>query len=123
MTYIARSDYAGQKDFVGNKQCVSLVKALADARPSSLWREGDKVMDLLKRGRIPEGTVIATFTNGRYPNLPHGNHAAILVRSIGNGIEIFDQWRTHKPAKRIIRFGRPASAGITERPEMYSVVE
>ncbi len=121
--YIARSDYATQTDFVGNKQCVTLVKELANARPSSLRREGDKVIDLLKRGSIPEGTVIATFFKGRYPNRRHGNHAAIFVRAVSGGIEIFDQWTHHKPAKRTIRFQHSANTAVVDRPESYSVVE
>lgn len=123
MAYIARKDFAKQTEFVGNKQCVSLVKELAGARPSSLWREGDKVVERLKRGPIPEGTVIATFFDGRYPNRSHGNHAAIFVREVAGGIEIFDQWSVHKPAKRVIRFGKSASAAVVDRPEAYSVVE
>ena len=123
MPYIARKDYAEQTEVVGNGQCVSLVKALAGTRPSSVWREGSKVSDLLQKGLIREGTVIATFVDGRYQNLPTGNHAAIFVRALAGGIEIFDQWRNQKPGKRIIRFDRPPSVGAAQRPELYSVVE
>ena len=66
MPYIARADYAKQKEMVGNGECVTLVKHLAGARASSLWREGDKVPDLLEKGGIAKGTVIATFVNGPF---------------------------------------------------------
>lgn len=120
MPYIARADYA--KPIVGNGECVTLVRHLAGARASSLWREGDKVPDLLEKGGIAKGTVIATFVNGRYQNLRQGNHAALFIRQVPGGIEIFDQWRNHKPSAHVIYFGRSA-AGASNRPELYSVVE
>lgn len=98
MPYIARADYAKQKEIMGNGECVTLVRHLAGARASSLWREGDKVPDLLEKGGIAKGTVIATFVNGRYQNLRQGNHAALFIRQVPGGIEIFDQWRNHTPA-------------------------
>ena len=94
----ARADYAKQKEIVGNGECVTLLRHLAGARASSLWREGDKVPDLLEKGGIAKGTVIATFVNGRYQNLRQGNHAALFIRQVPSGIEIFDQWRNHTPA-------------------------
>lgn len=122
MPYIARADYAKQKEIMGNGECATLVRHLAGARASSLWREGDKVPDLLEKGGISKGTVIATFVNGRYRNLRQGNHAALFIRQVPGGIEIFDQWRNHKPSARVIYFGRSA-AGASNRPELYSVVE
>ncbi|MDN2708419.1 BPSL0067 family protein [Janthinobacterium sp. SUN118] len=122
MPYIARADYAKQKEVVGNGQCDTLVQHLAGARASSLWREGASVPDLLEKGRIAKGTVIATFVNGRYQHLPHGNHAALFIRQVPGGIEIFDQRRNHKPGTRVIHFGRSA-AGPANRPERYAVVE
>jgi len=35
--------------------------------------------------------------------------AAIFVKAIPGGIVVFDQWRTHKPAERIIRLSRSAA--------------
>lgn len=122
MPYIARADYAKQKEIVGNGECVPLVMHLTGARASSLWREGDKVPDLLGKGGIAKGTLIATFVNGHYHNLRQGNHAALFIRQVPDGIEIFDQWRNHKPSARVIHFGRSA-AGARNRPECYSVVE
>lgn len=122
MPYIAIADYAKQKEIAGNGECVTLVRNLTGARASSLWREGDKVTDLLEKGSIAKGTLIATFVNGRYQNLRHGNHAALFIRQVPGGIEIFDQWRNHKPSARVIHFGRSA-AGASNRPERYSVVE
>lgn len=123
MPYIAGENYLEQEEVVGNGECVSLVKQLAMAPPSSLWREGEKISGLISSGRLlREGTVIATFVGGRYQNMGHGNHAAIFIRRVAGGIEVFDQWRGRKPGKRILRFSRPASAGV-QRPELYSVVE
>ena len=123
MPYIAPEGYAEQKDLVGNGQCVTLVKQLAGAPAASLWREGEKVIELIKTAQpIAEGTAIATFVNGGYSNLQHGNHAAIFVCALAGGIEVFDQWVGHRPRKRILRFGLPETAGVAQRPELYSVV-
>ena len=122
MPYIAKNGFANTSEAVGNGECVTLVKALTGAPASSLWREGAKVTELLASGDLAEGTAIATFINGRYRNWPHGNHAAIFVRSVPGGIEVFDQWHRHAPELRTIKFGRPGS-GVAQRPELYSVVE
>lgn len=122
MPYIARN-YANQKEAVGNGQCVTLVKHFSGAPPSSTWREGPKVMDLLSTpGAIASGTVIATFENGRYPNRSRGNHAAIFVRAVPGGIEVFDQWFGHAPSARTLKFGHAPERGAAQRPELYSVV-
>lgn len=122
MPYIAKNGFANTNKSVGDGQCVKLVKALTGAPASSLWKEGAKLTDALAAGNLAEGTAIATFVKGRYQNLPHGNHAAIFVRSVPGGIEVFDQWHKHNPELRTIMFGRPGS-GIAQRPELYSVVE
>lgn len=122
MPYIAKIGFANTNKIVGNGECVTLVKALTGAPASSLWKEGAKVKELLKNSELAEGTAIATFVNGRYLNLPHGNHAAIFVRSVPGGIEVFDQWHRHNPELRTIMFGRPGN-GAAQRPELYSVVE
>lgn len=123
MCYVASCKFEDCTEAVGNGQCVMLVKALTGAPASSLWRQGEKVTDLLAAGKeILPGTAIATFFDGRYPNMAHGNHAAIFIRCVDGGIEVFDQWLGRKPRMRVLRFGRPASAGIAQRPEMYSLV-
>lgn len=62
--------------------------------PTSHWREGAKV---LGNADIKKGTAIATFVNGRYPNLSHGNHAAYFLSQNKSGIWIVDQWKTSDP--------------------------
>lgn len=123
MAYIAK-EYEQRTAKVGDGQCVALVKILAGAPATAHWRQGDQISDVIKAGKnIAEGTVIATFEKGRYPNRAHGNHAAIFVRFVPNGIEIYDQWVGHPPSKRFIYFGRPAARGAAQRPELYSIVE
>lgn len=47
---------------------------------------------------VYSGTAIATFENGRYPNRPHGNHAAFFIRyqlgpgGVRTGIWVADQY-------------------------------
>ncbi|WP_228895632.1 BPSL0067 family protein [Pseudoduganella aquatica] len=124
MPYVASESYSKRTEKVGSGQCVALVKALTGAPATAAWQEGERVEDLLNAGKtIPEGTAIATFVKGRYPNKATGNHAAIFVRQIPNGIEIFDQWIGHSPVKRKIYFGRPASRGVAQRPELYFIVQ
>ena len=49
----------------GNAECVEFIKQTLGSPPTSLWREGKKITkgDLTPR----EGTAIATFVNGKYP--------------------------------------------------------
>ena len=61
-------------------QCVSLLKHYIEDlqdRLSSSWKEGDNVIETLKKGdEILEGTAIATFRNGEFVS---GNgHAALF---------------------------------------------
>jgi hypothetical protein len=123
MSYIANSGFEDTKEQVGNGQCVTLVKQLTGAPASSLWKQGENVLSLLDTGeRIPPGTAIATFINGRYPNYRTGNHAAIFVRSTPNGIVVFDQWTKMKPGLRTIRSGMPSGTSLIRMAESYSVV-
>jgi hypothetical protein len=89
------------KNKLGDGNCVALVQALTNVGHTSTWRPGERVMDAIT---IIPGTVIATFENGRYPNRPTGNHAALYLysgpRDQKTGqpqyIVVMDQW-TRKP--------------------------
>lgn len=123
MPYNARKNFAERTEVFGNGQCVALVRELTGAPPSSTWRESDRLVDLLESGGyIAPGTAIATFFNGRYPNMTHGNHAAIFVRWVGNGVEVFHQWRGKSPHKAVLYFGRAQPRALL-RAEQYSVVK
>ncbi|WP_234383666.1 BPSL0067 family protein [Paracidovorax avenae] len=113
------------KPSVGNKQCVALVKFYAKAPASSLWREGASVKgNMLLR----EGTAIATFVDGRYPNHASGNHAALYVGQDAGGIYVIDQWsKVNKIQARKLRFlGKDKHGGWTNpsnNGDAFSVVE
>lgn len=86
---------------VGDGNSVALVQHFTRVGLTAHWRPGERVMDA---AHIPEGTVIATFIDGRYPNNSHGNHAALFVRfgprSQKTGkpsyIVVMDQWLAKK---------------------------
>lgn len=123
MPYVASGEFTSQTTVLGNGQCVALVRALTGAPASSVWREGASIADLLEcNGRIPIGTAIATFFDGRYPNWHHGNHAAIFLGWTANGMEVFHQWRGKAPHKRILYFGGRQPQTFL-RAEHYSVVK
>jgi RHS repeat-associated protein len=90
--------YLGQE--VGSGQCVSIVQICAGAPHTSMWRPGQQV----KGNSIAAGTAIATFINGRYPNRPTGNHAAIYISQDKDGIWVYDQWKGRPLSTRYIRF-------------------
>jgi len=117
---------------VGDGECVPLVeKATGAPVPATSWREGKSLAD---HPDIPEGTAIATFVNGKYPNAPAGNHAAIFVRYatvngrdaiIIDAIIIYDQYWNRDHTKHFIG-ERPIYFG-NRRPRQnnayaYSVV-
>ena len=110
---------------VGTQQCVELVKKHARAPATSLWREGAVV-----RGNmlLTKGTAIATFVNGKYPNKPTGNHAALYVSQDASGITVVDQWTgSGKIRKRVLVFkGKDKNGNFVDpsgNGDAFSVVE
>ncbi|MTW10229.1 BPSL0067 family protein [Pseudoduganella eburnea] len=80
-------------ELVGNEQCVAVVQVFAGAPVTANWRQGEAVVG---NRLLRKGTAIATFVDGRYPNRPHGNHAALYLRQGIGGIHVMDQWKTKK---------------------------
>ena len=98
-----------RKNKVGSGQCVAIAQPLLNMPITSLWREGEKV---LGNNSIARGTVIATFINGLYPSLPHGNHVAIYISQTANTIKVVEQWSSlKKPQERDI----PIKEGMNDR--------
>ena len=84
---------------VGDGGCVAIIKYYVPGLkgvPTSAWRAGGNALELGDKAK--RGTAIATFVNGRYPNSPHGNHAAIVLKVMKSGIWVVDQWK----AKNVI---------------------
>jgi hypothetical protein len=79
---------------VGDGNCVDIIKYYVPGLkgvPTSAWRAGANVLEL--GNKVERGTAIATFVGGRYPNKPHGNHAAIVLKVMSSGIWVLDQWK------------------------------
>lgn len=105
MSYVyANVDDLDGTSLVGSQQCVALVQHYAKAPQTSKWKEGKHVMGDTS---IVKGTAIATFVSGKYPNLSHGNHAALYISQDATGIWVMDQWKgdENKPnvSKRHLR--------------------
>ncbi|XLZ68827.1 BPSL0067 family protein [Massilia sp. SR12] len=129
MSYVySNAHNLDKQEKVGTFECVALVQHFANAPITSAWRKGDQVMG---NKSLSPGTAIATFVNGRYPNLPHGNHAAFYLGQDAGGIYVVDQWRDmqNKPtiSKRFIRSkGKSKSGGYIEpsnNADAFSVIE
>jgi hypothetical protein len=107
---------------------VALIQWYTRAPKAALWHEGAKVRGNLA---LAKGTAIATFVEGRYPNRPHGNHAAFYLRQDSSGIWVMDQWADNqkKPAisARPIKFCSKTAceAGplLSDDADAYSVIE
>jgi hypothetical protein len=82
-------------------ECVSLVRHYTNAPPTRMWRQGEKV---LGNKAILPGTAIATFVNGKWPNLKKGNHAAFYIGQVSDGLYILDQWKAPEKKRISIRF-------------------
>lgn len=129
MSYVySNAHNLDKQEKVGTFECVALVQHFANAPITSAWRKGDQVMG---NKSLSPGTAIATFVNGRYPNRPHGNHAAFYLGQDAGGIYVVDQWRDmqNKPtiSKRFIRSkGKSKSGGYVEpsnNADAFSVIE
>lgn len=126
MSYVySEAESLAEKPTVGTKQCVALVREYAKAPSAATWREGKVVKGNIS---LAKGTVIATFINGRYRNLPFGNHAAFYVRQDAIGIWVVDQWSTSKTiqARRLAFKGRDKKGEFIDpsnNGDAFSVVE
>lgn len=65
---------------------------------TATWKQGPKV----RGNKIPPGTAIASFRDGKYAN----DHAAILISEESDGLWVWDQFKTPpKPwGKRFLKF-------------------
>lgn len=92
MAYVYRNaDRLMGDKVVGSGHCAELVQRYTEAGIASGWQSGEIVVG---NTLLAKGTAIATFVKGRYPNRPHGNHAAFYIRQGINGIYVVDQWRS-----------------------------
>lgn len=97
--YICNNAGQYQGRVIGDGHCVSLIKHCSGAPNTVEWRAGE----LAWKNRIAPGTIIATFKNGRYPNIT-GYHAAIYIEQDSRGIWVWDQWLGKPVHKRLIRW-------------------
>jgi hypothetical protein len=132
MPYVYREPRSLEKQpLVGGGNCVDLVKELVPGlkgRPTSVWRHGVRVLDT---SALTPGTAIATFVDGHYPNMAHGNHAALFVGYAGASIWVMDQWKGDPTRPwiglRLIRPGRKWRDGslvdLSNSAEAFYVIE
>lgn len=124
--YIAKaSDLTAKTRCFGDGECVALVRALTVAPSHQLWCEGTKLADAIRAPNgIAGGTAIATFVNGVYLSLQHGNHAALFVSAAPDfsSVVVFDQWKGQLPHLRTLYFARPATDSASNRAEAFAVI-
>ena len=112
---------------VGSHQCVALVQHYAKAPHTSKWKEGARVRGTAD---IAIGTAIATFRDGKYPNQPHDNHAALYLRQDDTAIYVVDQWkgrgRPTVKARAIFFKGKDRNGGYLDpsnNGDAFSIIE
>lgn len=129
MSYVyVKVDELDETEKVGSHQCVALIQQYAKAPHTSAWKQGKAVKGNMA---ITKGTAIATFVNGKYPNLGHGNHAAFYLGQDAGGIWVMDQWKdmVKKPkvSKRYLRSKGKWKDGSFADPsnnaDAYSIIE
>lgn len=109
------------KNSQGNAECVEFIKQTLRAPATVVWREGVKVRK--DDSSIAEGTAIATFVNGQYPQTgATGMHAAIYLGQDGSGIQVVDQWASQGMVKqRTIRWN--GGPNLSNSGSAFSVIE
>lgn len=112
---------------VGDFECVALVRHYTGAPQAITWKQGEPV---LGNKKILPGTAIATFVKGRWPNLRKGNHSALYLGQVSDGIYVIDQWPLNDRdtiSKRFIRVRKKNADGTYDRPSdnaaAFSVIE
>lgn len=85
---------------------------------------------MLGNRSIPIGTAIATFEHGKWPGRRKGNHSALYLGQVSDGIYVIDQWPNSGRstiAKRFIPLKKVNADGSFERPSdnaaAFSVIE
>jgi hypothetical protein len=104
-------------------QCVSFLKAAIPAlsdKTTKMWVKGDDI----KQGiSLAEGTAIATFVDGIYPQNATG-HAAVYLSQNDAGIQVLDQWASQgKVLPRTIRWVPLKPGDIVNDANAFSVIE
>lgn len=102
----------------GSGQCVAIAQSTLVMPHTSWWREGAVV---LGTSGITRGTVIATFINGRYRSLKHGNHVAIYIGQGEGFIRVVEQWTGQPPQVRDIGL-KPGMTDRSNNARAFSVV-
>lgn len=134
------------KPKVDGGECARLVQHyLWHIGHTSMWRPGENVIDVLASGRqIEQGTAIATFVNGRYPDHGH-RHAALFLwpttscthdaktnRCKIMSIRMMDQWNPHvgshypkdKISSRDVRiYGKNAAYPLSDNASAFYIIE
>lgn len=91
--------------------CAGIVQWYTKAVLARFWKEGVAVRG--NSAKIMKGTAVATFVDGKYPNKPYDNHAALYISQDASGVHVMDQWKS-KPTigKRLMRFKGKKADGI-----------
>lgn len=113
MPFVYREvDQLWHKPLAGSGTCVDIIKEYVPGLKglsTKVWRAGNNVMEA--GSKVAKGTAIATFENGRYPGRDYDNHAAIVLKVMGSGIWVMDQWNGDKNRpfieRRLIRVPAP----------------
>ncbi len=113
---------------IGDKECVTLVKNFTRLGWTGSWHEGAKVVGTKN---IAEGTAIATFVNGKWPGLKHGNHSGFYLGQTSDGIYMIDQWPNMATKRRVskrflYRLGKDKNGNYinpTENADAFSIIE
>jgi hypothetical protein len=121
MSFIAQNPASFAGRVVGNGHCVALVREACGAPHTSRWTRGERVRNAI----VPVGAAIATFGADRtYENRTDGaSHAAIYLRQEQGGLVVWDQWRGHATAQRVIRFKGSIGPANNDGDRFYVIEE
>lgn len=109
----------------GDGECVTLVKNHTDVGWTGRWKQGEAVVG---NKSLAQGTAIANFVNGKWPNHAHGNHSGFYMGQVSDGIYILDQYPAKDNiGKRFIRRkGKDAHGNFinpTDNADAFFVIE
>ncbi|MFM8330329.1 MAG: BPSL0067 family protein, partial [Candidatus Methylumidiphilus sp.] len=109
------------KNSKGDAQCVELLKQTLNAPRTSEWEQGDNIT---KGITLTEGTAIATFVDGKYPNNSTGQHAAIYLGQNERGIIVLEQYKGLDSIQvRTIPWSPKPHSSLSNNGSAYSVVK
>jgi hypothetical protein len=98
-----------------------MIEKLSKAPLVALWKQGAKVIG--NTSLMPGTAIAAGWINGKYPNLPKNNHAALYISQHGDVLVVVEQYipLTRIQQRSVNHHPRPVPNPANESYDYYVI--